>query len=145
MATLLIGHLVAHETQRYCPYCPKKPIFLSEELHQLVSSGARYAYDVLVYVGEALFLRCRNGKEIRHELGERNIDISLREIDHLGRRFIVYLALAHEQSQTQLKQFMGSRGGYILHLDGTCEGDSPHPPLAPQPTAAPPINLIPRL
>ena len=21
---------------------------------------------------------------------------------------------------------MGSRGGYILHLDGTCEGDSPH-------------------
>ena len=48
------------------------------------------------------------------------------DIDHLGRRFIVYLALVHEQSQVKLKQFMDSRGGYILHLDGTCEGDSPH-------------------
>jgi len=44
----------------------------------------------------------------------------------LGRRFIVYLTLAQEQSQAELKQFMGSLGGYILHLDGTCEGDSPH-------------------
>jgi len=80
----------------------------------------------MVTVGEALFLRCRNGREIQSELAENNITISLREIDHLGRRFIVYLALAHEQSQAALKQFMDVRGGYILHLDGTCEGDSPH-------------------
>ncbi len=73
----------------------------------------------MVYVGEALFLRCRNGKEIRHELCERNSHISLREIDHLGRRFIVYLALAHEQSQAQLKQFMGSRGGYKVSALGS--------------------------
>ena len=92
----------------------------------MVPPGARYAYDVIVYVGQALFVRCRNGKEIQHELGERNIHISRREIDHLGRRFIVYLALAHDQGQEQLKALMGSRGGYILHLDGTCEGDSPH-------------------
>ena len=50
--------------------------------------GARYGYDVMVSVGEALFLRCRNGREIQCELGENNINISLREIDHLGRRFI---------------------------------------------------------
>lgn len=101
-------------------------MFPAEELHQLVPPGARYGYDVIVHVGEALFLRCRNGKEIRRELGEKNIEISLREIDYLGRRFIVYLALVHEQSHEKLKQFMGSMGGYILHLDGTCEGDSPH-------------------
>ncbi len=126
VATLSIGHFIAHETQRYCPNCLQRPVFPSEELHRLVPSGARYAFDVIAYVGEALFVRCRNGKEIQQELGERNIHISRREIDHLGRRFIVYLALAHEQSQVELKQFMGSRGGYILHLDGTCEGDSPH-------------------
>jgi len=126
VATLSIGHFIAHETQHYCPYCPERPVFLSEELQQRVSPGARYAYDVIVYIGEALFVRCRNGKEIQHELGERNINISRREIDHLGQRFIVYLALAHEQSQKRLKALMGSRGGYILHLDGTCEGDSPH-------------------
>ena len=92
----------------------------------MVSPGALFAYDVIVYVGQALFVRCRNGKEIQRELGERSINISPREIDHLGRRFIVYLALAHEQGQEKLKALMGSRGGYILHLDGTCEGDSPH-------------------
>ena len=126
VATLGIGHFIAHETQRYCPHCADRPVFLAEELHQLVPPGARYGYDVLVQVGEALFLRCRNGKEIQQELGEKNIEISLREIDYLGRRFIVYLALVHEQGRMELKQFMGSRGGYILHLDGTCEGDSPH-------------------
>jgi hypothetical protein len=126
VATLSIGHFIAHETQLFCPHCPGRPVFLATELHQLVSRGARYGYDVMVHAGEALFLRCRNGREIQCELAEKNIDISLREIDHLGRRFIVYLALAHEQSQAKLKQFMDSRGGYILHLDGTCEGDSPH-------------------
>lgn len=126
VATLRIGHFIAHETQGYCPHCVQRPLFLAEELHQLVPAGARYGYDVLVQVGEALFLRCRNGKEIRRELGEKNIDISLREIDYLGRRFIVYLALVHEHSHERLKRFMGSQGGYVLHLDGTCEGDSPH-------------------
>jgi hypothetical protein len=126
VATLRIGHFIAHETQGYCPHCVDRPVFLAEELHQLVPPGARYGYDVIVHVGKALFLRCRNGKEIQQELGEKNIDISLREIDYLGRRFIVYLALVHEQSHDKLKQFMGSVGGYILHLDGTCEGDSPH-------------------
>jgi len=126
VATLRIGHFIAHETQGYCPHCVDRPLFLAEELHQLVPPGARYGYDVIVHVGKALFLRCRNGKEIQQELGEKNIDISLREIDYLGRRFIVYLALVHEQSHDKLKQFMGSVGGYILHLDGTCEGDSPH-------------------
>ena len=126
VATLRIGHFIAHETQGYCPHCADRPVFLAEELQQLVPPGARYGYDVLVQVGEALFLRCRNSKEIQQQLGEKNIEISLREIDYLGRRFIVYLALVHEQSRAALKQFMGSRGGYILHLDGTCEGDSPH-------------------
>jgi len=126
VATLRIGHFIAHETQTHCPHCADQSVFFSEELQQLVPPGARYGYDVIVSVGQAIFLRCRNGKEIQQELHAKNIAISLREIDHLGRRFIVYLALAHEQSQEKIKQFMGSQGGYILHLDGTCEGDSPH-------------------
>ena len=126
VATLRIGHFMAHETQTYCPCCEDQPVFLAEELQQLVPSGARYGYDVLVFVGQAIFLHCRNGREIQQELQGKNISISLREIDYLGRRFIVYLALAHEQSQQTIKQFMNSQGGYILHLDGTCEGDSPH-------------------
>jgi hypothetical protein len=126
IATLCIGDFIAHETQGYCPHCVDRPVFRAAELHQRVPRGARYGYDVMVYVGQALFLRCRNGKEIRRELSEKNIRISQRAVGYLGQRFIVYLALVHEQSQAKLKQFMDTRGGYILHLDGTCEGDSAH-------------------
>jgi hypothetical protein len=91
-----------------------------------VAPNGKFAFDVMVYVGEALFLRARNGKAIQCELSEKNIRISQREIGYLGQRFIVYLALVHEQSHAKLKAFMDARGGYILHLDGTCEGESPH-------------------
>ena len=44
----------------------------------------------------------------------------------MGKKFVVYLALAHAESREKLVQSMKKRGGYILHVDGTCEGDSPH-------------------
>ena len=65
------------------------------------------------------FVGTNRSIRIQDELREQNIRISLREIDYLGKRFIVYMTLAHEQSQAELKQFMGSLGGYVLHLDGT--------------------------
>ena len=126
IAALSIGHFIAHEALRYCPSCDDQPIIVSEELRQIVPPGGCYAYDVIVTVGQAMFVQCCSTKEIQSQLGEKNINISLREIDYLGQRFIVYLALIHEQSQKKLKALLGLRGGYILHLDGTCEGDSPH-------------------
>jgi hypothetical protein len=77
-------------------------------------------------VGYALFIRSRSEQEIVRELREKNISISDREISYLGKKFIIYLAIAHRESRERLKEEMAMRGGYILHLDGTCEGDSPH-------------------
>ncbi|MCP4284987.1 MAG: hypothetical protein GY792_11110 [Gammaproteobacteria bacterium] len=51
------------------PHCVDRPLFLSEELPQLVPPSARYGYDAIVHVGKALLLRCRNGKEIQQALG----------------------------------------------------------------------------
>jgi len=59
------------------------------------------------------------------ELAAKNIFISESEIGYLGRKFVIYLALAHRESREQLVHSMTKRGGYILHVDGTCEGDSP--------------------
>jgi len=73
VATLRIGHFLAHETQTYCPRCADQSVFPAEELQQLVSPSARYGYDVVVSVGQAIFLRCRNGREIQQELHEKNI------------------------------------------------------------------------
>jgi hypothetical protein len=81
---------------------------------------------VIVHVGYALFVHCRSEREIMNELAERNISISDREIGFLGKKFVTYLALAHRQSRQRIRESMAVRGGYILHLDGTCEGDSPH-------------------
>jgi hypothetical protein len=50
----------------------------------------------------------------------------LREISNLGKKFIIYLALAHQACRHKIKQHMKLKSGYILDLDGTCEGDSPH-------------------
>jgi len=101
-------------------------VYHSQQLRMLTPYRATFGYDVLVHVGCALFMHCHSEQEIIEELARNNIVISQREIGFLGKKFIAYLAIAHQQSRHQLKQVMDSRGGYILHLDGTCEGDSPH-------------------
>jgi hypothetical protein len=74
----------------------------------------------------ALFVECKNEKQIQAELKSCNVPISIRQIGYLAKKFIVYLALAHKESRSKIKDLLSLRGGYILHLDGTCEGDSPH-------------------
>lgn len=101
-------------------------VYHSRQLRRLTPCRATYGYDVLVQVGRALFIHCHNEQEVIEDLARSNVAISQREIGFLGKKFIAYLAIAHQQSRHRLKQVMTSRGGYILHLDGTCEGDSPH-------------------
>jgi len=91
-----------------------------------VAHGSRFGFDVLVYVGESMFVECKNDKQIQSGLKRRNIPISIRQIGYLGKKFIVYLAIAHKQSRSKIEDLLSLKGGYILHLDGTCEGDSPH-------------------
>jgi hypothetical protein len=122
VVTMDIGAFYAKETVLYNS---EGAVYHSRRLRSLVPYRCTYGYDVLVFVGRALFLRCRTEQQIIEQLRRKNISISPREIGYLGRKFIVYLAIAHRQSRQRLKQAMALRGGYILHLDGTCEGDSP--------------------
>jgi hypothetical protein len=124
LATLLIGDFVAWETKLHCPGCDLR--FGSEQLARLVPKGAKFGYDVLVYAGKGFFLRCRNAKEIAAELKEKNIRISTSEVTYLARKFVMYLAVAHRKVQRKTKAYLQMHGGYILHLDGTCAGGSPH-------------------
>jgi len=123
-ATLEIGSVRIHETIKHCDSCCE--IYRSDEPRKLVPHGCRSGFDVLVHVGMALFVECKNEKQIQAELKSWNIPISLRQIGYLAKKFIVYLALAHKESRGKIKDLLSLKGGYILHLDGTCEGDSPH-------------------
>lgn len=123
-ATLDIGEFIAKQTILACSVCGT--IYKSQELQGLVSSRCKYGYDIVVYVGKAIFNLSYSNQKIINDLAEKNISISDREIAYLSKKFIIYLALAHRVCREQLKKGMVARGGYILHLDGTCEGDSPH-------------------
>ena len=123
VVTLHIGTFYVRETISSCPKC--HCIYHSEELAKLVAPGANFGYDILVYVGKALFLRHRNDREVVEELAQKNVQISTRQIAYLGRKFIAYLAIAHQQCAARIKQAMQMKGGYIFHIDGTCEGQSP--------------------
>lgn len=124
VVTLDIGAFRAKEIILQSP--EDKSIYASQGLKALTPYRCTYGYDVIVSVGYALFVHCRSDQEIIKELAQRNISISDRGISFLGKKFITYLALAHRESRKRIRKAMALRGGYILHLDGTCEGDSPH-------------------
>ena len=123
--TLHVGCFTARETLLQCGHCQNATIYAAEELSRLVPSGCTFGYDVLVSVGKALFLRNRRAEEIVDELSAQHVRLSPSEVGYLGKKFVVYLALAHRQSAPRLKAAMRAQGGYILHLDGTCEGGGP--------------------
>jgi len=124
VTTLDLGEFQAVETQKRCKHC--RAVYRSEELRALTPHGGKFGFDVIEYVGKALFLGCRTESQIRAKLAIGSVAISENEIGFLGKRFIVYLMLAHRECREALKQHMDVSGGYILHMDGTCEGDSPH-------------------
>jgi hypothetical protein len=123
VTTLHIGKFYAREVILVCSKCDCK--HRSEQLCNLVPPGANFGYDVLVYVGKALYLRHRSEEEVVAELQEKNIQISPRGVSLLGSKFIVYLAIAHDRCSNDITEAMRLRGGYIFHLDATCEGRDP--------------------
>ena len=124
IATLDVGEFKAVETHTSCKHCRR--VYHSDECRALTPHGGKFGFDVIETIGRALFVHCRNETEVQAELANRNITVSSSEISFLGKRFIVYLLLAHHECQEELKQAMQLKGGYILHMDGTCEGDSPN-------------------
>jgi len=116
VVTMDIGAFFAKYAVSYCPL--GHGTFNSEQLKTLAPKGGKFGYDVIIEVGFALFVHCRSNQEIMTELAAKNVFISEREISYLGRKFIIYLALTHRQSRPILRNFLTSRGGYILHVKG---------------------------
>ena len=124
VVTMEIGAFYAKEIILKCN-C-NKMVFHSKQLRSLVPAKCIFGFDIIEYIGRSLFIRCRNSLEIKQELSMKNIFISEREISYLGRKFIIYLAFVHHESRNKIKDSMKKNGGFILHFDGTCDGNSPH-------------------
>lgn len=119
-----VGTITAHQTLYVCPQCGY--ISQSRELAALAPARHTFGYDVMVYVGEAVFRHFSTDQEVKSHLRERGITISASEVALLAKKYMCYLASAHRESQALLKKHLVAQGGYILHLDGTCDGDSTH-------------------
>jgi hypothetical protein len=124
VVTMDIGAFFARQTFLNCPH--GHGVFKSEMLQNLVPHGGTFGFDVIVDVGIELFVNCHSNQDVISRLAAKNVAISEREVSYLGRKFIIYLALAHRESEPILRNFLSEKGGYILHIDGTCEGDSPN-------------------
>lgn len=124
VVTLGTGSFIAHETLLACP--DDGEVYRSADLQRLVPYKGTFGYDVLVYVGTSFIQGSMSEQAIKKELALKAIDISVGEIRFLAQKFIAYLDICHRQSLLKLRLKLAKNGGYILHIDGTCEGDSPH-------------------
>jgi hypothetical protein len=116
------GTFLAVERQGHCRQHPGLPPARSQELARLVAPGARHAYDVLVHVGLARFLECRQDEQIREDICRgHGTDLGRSTFSYLACKFVAYVQVVHEESVVVLRAAMNARGGYILHIDGTCE------------------------
>ena len=94
--------------------------------NQLVAQHCNFGFDVMVYVGKALFQSHKTENEVAEALRSQNVPISEREVSYLARKFICYLALAHQEKIPEIRQLIEDNGGSCLHFDGTNDGGSPH-------------------
>lgn len=127
--TLTYGKLRAVEVVRYCANgCvalngdSSYRIYRSESLAKLVAPYHIYGFDVVAKVGTLRFLRCRQRQEIQAEI-ESMIGFSIPEgtIQTLIGRFMDAMRGVHEENIAKLRETLERGGGYILHVDGTCE------------------------
>lgn len=113
------------ERQGYCPKHPDLPPARSGRLPRIVAPRCNIAYDVMVHIGLARFLECRQSEEIQMELSrQQGIEVPVRTISELTQKFVAYVQVVHQESIQLLRTQMQQRGGYILHVDGTCEEGS---------------------
>ena len=131
--TLHLGSFIAHQTLWHCKQCRNATIYAAEELRRLAPAGCTFGYDVLVLVGQALFRRHRRAEEVRAELRERQIRLSLSEVGYLARKFVVYLALAHRVASAGVRRrekIRSASGWAIAGVSAGRNGGGPSRPLS---------------
>jgi hypothetical protein len=95
----------------------------SPELAAVVPRGARYAYDLMAYVGVESLLRGRPLQELAQDLAALQIPFS--SLYDLQRKFMFYFGQLHRQAARRIRDYLRQRGGVTWQIDGTQELGSP--------------------
>jgi hypothetical protein len=117
---LSLGQPRVRSIEKQCPACRR--IYRPEEYPEWVPPHGNHAFDLVVEVGLASFLRHRQNGEIQQELESRwGLRLSCSTIREQGQSFLDYLAATHQAHVPELRERLQKDGGYVLHVDGTCE------------------------
>jgi len=123
--TVAYGQVDARETIKMCPACQAK--YRSGELPQIVKSGSNYAYDCMVEAGSLRYEEKRQIVEIQDIFQNKyHLSVSATQVRRMTYSYLDYLGRLHYSSAEKINKTMNSQGGYILHVDSTCEGHAPH-------------------
>ena len=101
--------------------------FHSPRLKSVVPSGARYAYDLIAFVGIKSYQEGRRLKSIQEEINNRYgvASIPFSSLYDLQRKFLFYLGEVHRQAAPGLKGYLQQRGHNTWLIDGTIEPGTP--------------------
>ncbi len=117
---VMLGQPRVRYIEKKCVGCGK--VYRPETYHQLVPPLGNYAFDLIVAVGLARFRRQRQNAEIQEELLTRyGLRPPSSTINELAHTFLDCLAATHQARIPQLRKRLEEDGGYVLHVDGTCE------------------------
>jgi len=119
----LQGTFICRQHVLYCQACRRT--FDAPDLRRLVAHRCNTAWDVLVFIGRQLFENCCTIGQVHSQLLSCDVRLSHSQIAKLGRKFILYLAMAHRRATPKIKHAMALCGGYILHLDAVHQDDAP--------------------
>jgi hypothetical protein len=125
--TIAHGPLNVMEQHRWCPNGCLDPttgkVFhgRSDFLAILVKHGCRHGYDIECHIGRAMYIENRQAKEVWATLSSYGLRISEREVSSLARRFLDHLEMVHFGSARLLGDALRQAGGYVAHIDATCE------------------------
>ena len=119
-----LGKPELHHRRKECPKC--RTVYASPEITRLLPRASNYAYEIIVAVGLARFRDGRRAEQIQQELAkDYRLHVPYQTILHLADRFLDGFTAVHNAASPVLREWMHrTSGGYIIHLDGTCEDGS---------------------
>lgn len=117
---LMVGKPTVRHHIKQCSLC--KQTYQCEQLAELKPLYGNYSFDLIVEIGRDRFCRYKQNQEIAAKLAHHfGLNLPLSTISDLAGTFLDYIAAIHEAHTPTIRDKITTKGGYILHLDGTCE------------------------
>jgi hypothetical protein len=128
--TLQFGEIRFQEIKRYCPdhefdeSMGHSVHYGSSFLKLLVAPNFHVGFDVIAKIGMMRFIEFRQVKEIIRTLKEKGISLKPSSIGRYTDWFLAGIECLHNCRIKKLKILIKENGGYLLHIDATCENKS---------------------